>query len=228
MRREFYYQDAHSNKFWIIEITALTISTFHGRTGTKGKALTKVFENEREAKKEFDKQVTAKLKKGYIEGSPNDAPEYKRVNWASKQMSENVFWEVIGLFDWKVKDTLAPAVKALAKMSEEDIFQFENIMAEKLYHLDTKKLAEHVYGDEKKTSMDDFLYVRCAVVANGESFYNSILNSEQYPDVLKFPDGVDFEPLLYLAMSAYKKKTGEEIDFIDTDYSYETCSNEEG
>ncbi len=227
MRREFYYQDAHSNKFWIIELTDLTLSTLHGKIGAKGKVVTKVFENKEVADKEFNKQIIAKLKKGYLEGSVKDAPKHETVNWANKQMSEGVFWEVIRLLGWSHQDNLKPAVKALTKMSEEDIFQFENIMAEKLYRIDTKKLAEHVYGNEQETSMDDFLYVRCAVVANGETFYDSVLNN-QFPDTLKAPDGITFEPLLYLAMEAYKKKTGEEIDFIDTDYSYETCSNEEG
>ncbi len=41
------------------------------------------------------------------------------------------------------------------------------------------------------------------------------------------PTEVTFEPLLYVAQSAYKAKTGQEMEYIPL-YSYETYSNTTG
>lgn len=148
-------------------------------------------------------------------------------------MEEKEFWRIISLFDWdtsgKDNEIMKPAVNELAKKSVEEIARFEEILAQKLYALDTEAHARNI-GEEAYTgndsdffSVDNFLYARCCVVAKGESFYKQVLSS---PSI--FPKDVEFESLLFLSDSAYEKKTGEECEGFDTSVSYETFSNIDG
>ena len=138
--------------------------------------------------------------------------------------SEEDFWEIIAQLDWSAdgrEDALAPAMAALAEHKTSHIYLFEDILAEKLYQLDTRLHAKASYPDDH-FSEDGFLYVRAAVVAAGK---------DQYLQVLKDPNQIDgkkdFEPLLSLAALAYIQKTGLEFDYIPP-VSYETYSNEAG
>jgi hypothetical protein len=75
---------------------------------------------------------------------------------------------------------------------------------------------------ENYLSVDDFLYARCAVVANGKAFYENVLNNPS-----EMPTDLTFEPLLYIAMHAYKRKTGKEF-MLAPAFNYETYSNKGG
>src|SRR6476661_7795575 len=97
-------------------------------------------------------------------------------------MSEKVFWKIIALFDWKKTGdddaVLRPAVKALAAMHEDEICDFDDILADKLHALDTREHARHIFAgevdvddDDDYISPDDFLYRRCVIVANGQALY---------------------------------------------------------
>ena len=66
-RREFHFADEKSNKFWAIELNGTNFSVNYGRTGTAGQSQTKEFASEAEAKKQYDKLVEEKVKKGYVE-----------------------------------------------------------------------------------------------------------------------------------------------------------------
>lgn len=44
MKREFYYQDDRSNKFWTIERLGKSLVTAHGRIGSKGREPRRQFE----------------------------------------------------------------------------------------------------------------------------------------------------------------------------------------
>ena len=116
-------------------------------------------------------------------------------------------------------EVLTPAVEALAQHPASHIYLFEDILAEKLYALDTKAHARAAYPKDS-FSEDGFLYVRAAVVAQGKEKYKQIL---QGPAQIN-PDE-DFEPLLSLAALAYEQKTGSEFDY-PSPTSYETYANE--
>jgi len=72
-------------------------------------------------------------------------------------------------------------------------------------------------------SVDWFLYARCCVVANGQAYFETVLNNPT-----EFPEDMEFEALLGLASAAYEEKTGEECEGFDTTLSYETFCNEAG
>ena len=68
-RREFEFSDDKSNKFWIIELDGNEFTVNFGRIGTNGQTQTKEFASPDAAKKEYDKLIAEKLKKGYKEKS---------------------------------------------------------------------------------------------------------------------------------------------------------------
>ncbi|HSI83368.1 MAG TPA: DUF4132 domain-containing protein [Candidatus Methylacidiphilales bacterium] len=66
-RREFHLIEGTASKFWAIELNGTKFSVHYGRIGTSGQAQEKTFASDVIAKKEYDKLVTEKQKKGYNE-----------------------------------------------------------------------------------------------------------------------------------------------------------------
>jgi predicted DNA-binding WGR domain protein len=231
MRREFSYQDDKSNKFWTIEVVGKTYVTTNGRFGAAPRETRKEFADEADAQREAEKQVAAKLKKGYIEGAIiSTAPPPAKPNWSAMTMSEEVFWKIIGLLNWKKQGNddavIKPAVAALAQMSPADIEQFEDLLAEKLHALDTeahaREIGDEAYRPGKHFSADWFLYERCVVVANGRDYFEFVRAAPK-----QMPKDMEFEAILTVAPSAYERKTGREFQH-ETPLSYETFSNRQG
>jgi hypothetical protein len=139
-------------------------------------------------------------------------------------LSEADFWKIINSIDWSKKsskDKLHPVVQMLAAMPISSIYIFADKLSEKLYNLDTKKHAYAYAADEPDNfiSVDDFLYARCAVVAEGQSYYEKVLNAPYL-----MPNDIVFEPLLNVADAAYELKIGGEFNYRPI-YNYETHSN---
>ncbi len=146
---------------------------------------------------------------------------------ADNLFSEADFWQVIDKIDWSKKTAeakISPVVKMLAKMPLSSIYLFADKLSEKLYHLDTKAHAAAYAADEPDNfiSADDFLYARCAVIAEGKDYYEKVLN-----DPTQMPSDIVFEPLLYLADEAFEMKMGIPFNYVPT-YNYETRSNKSG
>lgn len=145
-------------------------------------------------------------------------------------MTEAVFWSLISLLNWSQagddEAVVAPVVKELSEMEVSEIYSFEDILAAKLFALDTRahaqEIGEAAYREGEYFSVDEFLYARCVVVANGREFYESVLAT---PD--RFPKDMEFEALLGIAAAAFELKTQGEFDHV-SDVSYETFSNEAG
>ena len=149
---------------------------------------------------------------------------------SAEWLSEEQFWALIGELDWsKEGDDAAvtePLVAALAAMPVASIYRFQDLLSEKLWLLDTRAHAQ-VFLDEDDNddgylSVDDFLYSRCGVVANGWEAYEGV---RQQPE--KMPLDVSFEPLLFMASDAHERKTGERMAYQPA-YNYETYSNRKG
>ena len=146
-------------------------------------------------------------------------------------MNEEEFWNTIQMFDWdKSGDdeaVLNPAVQYLAKKTNEEIFEFEEIMAQKLQSLDTKAHAQNIgegayVNDNEYFSVDGFLYSRCVVVANGKNYFETVLTTPK-----DFPKDMEFESILYLAQEAYERKNKTEWNYSSTT-DYETFKNISG
>jgi uncharacterized protein DUF4240 len=148
-------------------------------------------------------------------------------------VDDGAFWDLIAKLDWRDEaddDAIVePLVRALALLPDAEIGSFQEILAQKLYDLDGRAWAresgdEVWFGDPDRLSVDGFLYARGAVVARGRETYDAIR-----ADATQMPRNAAFEALLYVAATAYERKTGLEWeDLDDTEVSYETFSNEAG
>ena len=146
-------------------------------------------------------------------------------------LSEGRFWEIISLLDWSREEegdeaVVEPAVAALTAGTLRHILEFEDILSEKLYQLDARSFAIHIGEDawspDRYFSVDNYLYARCCVIANGEEFFKQVLS-----DPASMPKDLTFEALLCVSSGAYQRKTGRAIQYIPA-YPIETYSNEAG
>jgi hypothetical protein len=148
-------------------------------------------------------------------------------------VDDGTFWGLIDKLDWRGEDDedaiVEPLIRALALLPDGEIGSFQEILAGKLYDLDGRAWAresgdEIWLGEPDQVSVDSFLYARCAVVARGQDSYGAVR-----ADPAQMPKNAEFETLLYVASTAYERKTGLEWDDLDdTEVSYETFSNEGG
>jgi predicted DNA-binding WGR domain protein len=230
MKRILINQTGDSNKFWTIEQVDKKYIVQWGKIGTEGRSNEKEFSTRDDCSKEVEKLIKEKISKGYSETNDLTNIPVKQIS-EYKPMDEEVFWEIISSFNWKKTGdddaVLRLALKRLVSMTVDDIQQFAEIIAEKLYNLDGLVYASNIgpesyKGEDEFFSNDYFLYVRCCVVANGKEYYESVLS-----DPTQMPKEMDFEALLYLADEAYNKKMKTENEMLDTKLSYETFSNTE-
>ena len=231
MRITFINQTGESNKFWTIDQSGNSYSVQWGRIGTAGRTNTKEFSNSDDCSKEVAKLINEKITKGYTEIESLDKLEEKKIA-EYQPMNEDIFWEIIGSLNWKKTGdddaVLRPALKRLITMTAEDIYLFADILAEKLYLLDGIQYASNIGEDSYKGkdeyfSIDNFLYVRCCVVANGREYFEYILDNPT-----EMPKDMEFESLLYLPAQAYNTKTKTEDYKHITPLNFETFSNKEG
>ena len=61
------FSEGTSNKFWQIELKGSGFTTTYGKIGAAGQTTLKSYGDEATAKKEYDKLVAEKKKKGYEE-----------------------------------------------------------------------------------------------------------------------------------------------------------------
>jgi len=145
-------------------------------------------------------------------------------------LTEQQFWELIDLLDWNKEDdddaVTASLVSALALLPVRQIYDFADILSQKLYFLDGVEFARHIgersWQPDAYFSVDGFLYVRCCAVANGKKAFEQILKNPKL-----MPKDMDFEPLLYVASDAFEQKTGMAWDYIPA-FNMETYSNKAG
>ncbi|MBL8826922.1 MAG: WGR domain-containing protein [Planctomycetaceae bacterium] len=67
MTRRFEFVGGTSAKFWEVHVSGVGVTITFGRIGTEGQVLTKSFATAAAATKYAEKQVSAKLAKGYVE-----------------------------------------------------------------------------------------------------------------------------------------------------------------
>jgi predicted DNA-binding WGR domain protein len=65
--RHFEFVEGSSSKFWEIALDGTSFSTKYGKIGTPGQETVKEWDSTDKAKKEYDKLVAEKVKKGYVE-----------------------------------------------------------------------------------------------------------------------------------------------------------------
>jgi predicted DNA-binding WGR domain protein len=59
------FSEGTSNKFWEINLSGKSFTTTYGKIGTSGQTTIKQFKSDADAKKEYEKLIAEKVKKGY-------------------------------------------------------------------------------------------------------------------------------------------------------------------
>lgn len=170
----------------------------------------------------FIKDIQEKYGDAELEITINRQPNFQ-------PLKEVEFWKIIDLLNWKKKKNeaiIAPAIKYLSTLPVGHIYNFQELLAQKLYQLDQQKYAEHIgqfsYKKGDYFSVDHFLHVRACVIANGQETFEEVLNDpkEMFKDLT-------FESLLSVAASAYERKTGKIFIYVPS-FNFETYSNKDG
>jgi len=146
-------------------------------------------------------------------------------------MDKQQFWDLMknvdqteleAGYDEEAMEPLIEALAKLAKLGTTELEQFEERLAEALFELDQKNLADH--AGESGESGDGFLYARCYVVARGKAFFERVL-----ADASQMPNSIEqwCEPLLFAVAEAWAAEHEDEWDYLpQTDC--ETGSNAAG
>lgn len=146
-------------------------------------------------------------------------------------LSEDDFWALIDLLDWKQSGNdeavIDPVVAALSRAPLRHIYDFKDMLSQKLYWLDTaahaKQIGEGAFRENADLfSPDGFLFARCCAVANGREQYEAILKN---PELM--PKDMEFAPLLRIANEAHRRACGTVLRYVSA-YSVETFSNRQG
>ena len=143
-------------------------------------------------------------------------------------MNESEFWKLISKIDVVMLDegdeegALELLQQELSTKSEAELFEFEEQLSLHLYAIDGEIYAEK--AGESGSSDDGFLYARCYVVANGQSFFEAVK-----ADPTKMPKSIEqwCESLLYPHRIAWARINGVEPSEwpFSASVSYETASN---
>ncbi|MCM1065702.1 MAG: DUF4240 domain-containing protein [Eubacterium sp.] len=139
------------------------------------------------------------------------------------------FWKTMELCDWEKEgdddQVLKPVIAYLSKQDDSAIFEFDDLMTELLYHLDTEKLAEQCRKVDPLMSDDTFLYSRCVALINGPAYYEKVRQGKE-----KNVWGMEFESLLYVPQRAWELKHQGSVDEYPhvSPLSFETGSNKDG
>lgn len=115
------------------------------------------------------------------------------------------FWNTMELCDWSFEGdddkVLKPVIQHLSQQSDDLIFQFDDLMSELLYHLDTKKLADQCQEADPQMCDDTFLYSRCVALINGPAYYENVRRGNE-----KNVWDMEFEALIYVPRKAWAEK----------------------
>lgn len=118
------FSEGSSNKFWQIDLDGTSFTTTYGRIGTDGQTTMKEFASEDKAKKEYDKLIAEKVKKGYElvgDGDDEEAPPPKKaVAKKASAKKEEVFDDEGDDDDDDEKPKKAAAKKGSAGSSKSD------------------------------------------------------------------------------------------------------------
>lgn len=169
------------------------------------------------------------IERKYYSAGPEKPPIFVQAIIDNKKMFPVDFFHITDAYlDWdKAGDddaVLEPLIAFLSKWGDELIFAFDDMMAELLYSLDTKKIAQDIYRDSC-FSGDEFLYIRCTALVNSKRFYNDIVKGRR-----KLKGDLEFEAILYVPGLAWARRHGgDPRDYPHaTKFCYETMSNVEG
>lgn len=220
------YQDSSSNKFWKINQTGNSYVVTYGKVGTVGAVKTKTFDSEEECRKEADKLIRSKMKKGYVIAESNN------LVLKDSTMTETLFWELIDKCKEKGDDSdeqMEWLVYQLSKRPVKDIVMFDYIFNTYYLKSYTSDLWAAAYITMGGCSDDCFDYFRAFLLYLGKEAYETAIKDPEsllpYLKLIEEQEEVpQLEELLSVACEAYEEKTGQ--DFEEYQDLYDKLTNE--
>ncbi len=83
------FKEGTSNKFWEITLDGSSFTTTYGKIGTDGQSTIKEWDSDDKAKKEYDKLIAEKVKKGYVLISGNGGGAKAPAKAAKKELFDD-------------------------------------------------------------------------------------------------------------------------------------------
>lgn len=132
-------------------------------------------------------------------------------------MNETEFWELIDKSNQQCRDDkhcqLEFIKSSLIEMDSIHIYDFEEILRQKIIECDDYKVMAAAKIIDGYVSDDSYIYFRCWLIGKGKFVYKSaIRDPETLSKHLIDKNSCDFEELLYVATEVYSSKTGKEED----------------
>ncbi len=204
------YKDESSNKFWKINVSGNSFTVTYGKIGTVGSVKIKEFESEGVCRRESEKLVQSKFKKGYILAETSYQIEKE------SSMTESTFWELLEMCKEKgddIDEQMDWLVTHLSRKSVKDIVMFDSIFNENYHKSYTSDLWAAAYIVMGGCSDDCFDYFRAWVLYLGKDMYAAALENPEtllpYFKLLEEQEEIpQLEELLSAACMAYEEKTG--------------------
>lgn len=151
-------------------------------------------------------------------------------------MDEERFWEIIAMAGGSADESALHRLWLhLRKLPDDQILGFQDRLAEVLFRLDLRPVAQQKWRDVSERSWlpripgissDGFLYARCSAVLEGPEVVRAIVAD---PTAFKRRWDVRAEALLNVGVEAWEAATGRTYDYSrETPFSYETGSNANG
>ncbi|WP_042352565.1 DUF4240 domain-containing protein [Bacillus massiliigorillae] len=204
------YNDDLSNKFWKIHVSGNTFTITYGKIGTSGSVKTKKFETKEDCKKESEKLIKTKIKKGY------KFSQSSQLVVKESSMTEALFWELLKKCKLKgeyAEEQIEWLITHLSKKSIKDIVKFDYIFNTYYKTSYTSELWAAAYIILGGCSDDCFDYFRAWVLYLGKKEYETAINDPQtllpYLQQLNGYDDIpQLEELISVAILAYEEKTG--------------------
>lgn len=134
------FSEGTSNKFWEINLSGKSFTTTYGKIGTGGQTTIKQFKSDAEAKKEYDKLVAEKVKKGYQPangsgGSAADDDDEDEAPPAKKVAAKKAAAPAKAPAKAAAKPAAKPAAKSGGSKSTPRYFEFSEGTSNKFWEI---------------------------------------------------------------------------------------------
>lgn len=121
-------------------------------------------------------------------------------------MTKNDFWNLLNLLEWKYEgddeQVTKPVVRALARMNEEEIFAFNDIVKKLIADLGKEKAVRLAAEAAGPVSEEELRKILCVAIVNGRKYYEDIRKGR-----IRLNPDLEFGSILSVAEKAWAVKS---------------------
>jgi hypothetical protein len=155
--------------------------------------------------------------------SETNNTDHTMISKTDKMMEEDLFWQIVSNSLQHTDSQQAQEgylVKALEKLSPAEIIGFRLRTDKLLYDTYNSEIWCAAYIINGGCSDDGFEYFRCWLISRGkETFEKTKINPDFLANVIEEGEEYEFESFWYVALEAFKNKTGKDLyDYIDENF----------